>query len=233
MWLDDATAAQVAAVVALAFAGVFVGLVILDVQRSRQETAQPVRIMLSEVAYNAFVTASTALFPCGALLTLARWVAPTVAEGGWLTLLVTLGLGLGAMALLRAAATHAEALPTAPVPDFMRCDGDFLAVAGEPNPLASWCGYLRFEGHGVCRIQPSADAPGAPLVAEWSVHAIDTLRIEPLPPGRADLPLLFVRGGEVGLTDASLSETLELAHTASGPAVCRLSFVPDEDDGHG
>ena len=81
----------------------------------------------------------------------------------------------------------------------------------------------------MCRVQKTAESVES-ITCEWQVYADNVVRIV-LPqsrPAHVAATEIFVRGGEVSLTDASLNETVELSLTADGAAVSRFTFVPEE-----
>ena len=215
-------------IVALALSAGFVGLFVYDVHQTRSADAPPAR-MLSELAFNAFMNACCLLAAGAALLLLVHWTLPLLTSD-WRTVLLT-ALGItGALIALRTCLSRAKSLPTFEIPDFMRCDGAFVAAAGSTHPLEEWCGWIRFEGHGTCRIQRSAESE-AYLTCEWHTHAGGTLRIVLPAEGRpVGAPAeLFARGTDADLTDASLEdEVIDVCLAADGPPACQLTFVPEE-----
>ena len=209
---------------------VFGTLFAYDVYRTQTGSSSGAqKRMLSELMFNAFMGSCCVLFAGGVLFQLARWLLPLL-TGDLITALITIIAGSVGLAALRAFSTHAADLPTDPIPDFMRCDGEFVAVTGYANPLSSWCGWIRFEGHGACRIQASADASSS-VSGDWHVMpGGNALRIAlrgQSHPTEA-VAELFVSGGDASLTDATVNETVEVSLTAAGQAACRFSFVPDE-----
>lgn len=204
-----------------ALACTFVGLFAYDVHRTRRASQQPTH-MLSELAFNWFMNSSMAVFAGAVLLKLASLAGKdlvTAAVASCATIAVCVGI--------HAAATRAEEVPTDSVPDFMRCDGEFVVPSGSSlvNPLASWCGWLRFEGHGTCRIQSSAESAQW-ITCTWHVEA-KALRIAIPQEARAALNVreLYARQGDS-------EDTVDVGLAAGSAPVCCFIFVPDEADDH-
>ena len=209
----------------------FFGLFALDVHRSRT-AAGPQRALLSELVFNGVMNASVGLFAVASVVGLAWRISTSLDADSLMSLAVAATLGTGGIALFVFLAKRGADLPEDAIPDFMRCDGEFVAAPGADNPLAAWCGWLRFEGHGECRLQPTA-ASDVSLLCTWHTHGDEMLRIAlpALGPGELRRPFeLFVRGSDVGLTDANLTEVVLVSLTAEGPPLCRLTFVPEEHD---
>lgn len=210
----------------------FVGLFVLDVYRTRKNPDAPMR-MLSEIAFNFAMNASIAVMAFAVL----RWFAQLVADlyGGRSdprVALATAVASMGVVAAMYVSGQRGAELPTAPIPDYLRCDGEFVAEkrGGDENPLDAWCGWIRFEGHGMCRVQQAAESTKH-VYCEWRVHEENVIRIvlpEPRPVPLAPAEL-FVRGREVeSVTDANLSESVDISLAADGPPVRRFTFIPEE-----
>lgn len=213
------------------FVGIFIVLFVYDVYRSRSSSAAP--SMLSELFFNSLMHVSVAGFAFAVVHSLGSWSLSHVWPGNGAAVTTKI-FAVAAVVVSWSSLAFAsvvffkrvQAMPANPVPDFLRCDGEFVAPPGDSvvNPLGSWCGWIRFEGHGACRIQHSAGSTLA-LSCEWSVQG-ESLRIAvPLTPDGTPPPHavreLFMRGGTVeGTIDVSLSE--------SGASVCRFTFEPEE-----
>lgn len=109
------------------------------------------------------------------------------------------------------------------VPVFMLCDGAFHLEPG--SELASrlvWCGWLRFEGHGLGSAkQRDADGPDvAEVRGSWSVADAHTVRFE------CPREVLLLREGPRVDT---LRVSIEGEPTA-GSAV--YTFVPEDPEEH-
>lgn len=210
-------------------AGTFAALFAYDVYRSRTAMSQPKR-MLSELVFNAVMSGCMILMACGVAAGVLRWLESLITSG-WTNVLTAVCMVAAAATALRRAAMYAAELPATPIPDFMRCDGEFVATPGDPHPMCSWCGWLRFEGHGACRVRASVEARTA-LTCEWHVHAADTLRVVVPPAARSPhTPAeFFVRGAEVDLMDATLTDTILVSVDVDSDATpaLRMSFVAEE-----
>ena len=218
-----------APIAVLALSAGFLGLFVYDVHQTRSAKDAPPARMLSELAFNAFMNACCLLAVGVALLQFARWILPLLTSDLRTVVLTALVIAVTLVAL-RTCLMREKSLPTFEIPDFMRCDGEFVAAAGSTNPLDEWCGWIRFEGHGTCRIQRSAESD-AYLTCEWHTHAGGTLRIVLPAEGRpAGAPAeLFARGTDADPTDASLEgEVVDVCLAADGPPACRLTFEPEE-----
>ena len=221
-----------------AMSGTFVCLFAYDVHRSRRaEGTQPVERMLSEIAFNAVLGASMCMSLGAVLLKLVGWLA---VDASWSSLLAAIAACTFLFAALRTAMHRADAIGEYAIPDFMRCDGDFELVPGETSPIGRWCGWLRFEGHGTCRITPTEESPhmpdhlrSPPLTCVWHAHGAGVLRIvvpEEGRPARVRHSELFVRRGEERWWRGALREVVELSLTEQGAPVCRLAFVPEDEE---
>mmetsp|Transcript_56345 Transcript_56345/g.103392 ORF Transcript_56345/g.103392 Transcript_56345/m.103392 type:complete len:136 (-) Transcript_56345:44-451(-) len=126
------------------------------------------------------------------------------------------------IALLRAAPRAAKA-EADPVPDFLKCDGWFVPTTGETHHLVTWCGWLRFDGHGCCTVQKSEDDLLG-ITGEWDVQ-IDVVHITLLLDGKSSHAAaeLFLRRGTV-------EDTVDVSLTADGALACNYTFVPEEHD---
>ena len=196
----------------------FVGLFAYDVYRTNRAAEQPQR-MFSELAFNGLLHLCTIL----ALFAIVNHAASWLRETSWTVSSLAISLLVAAIGALRVAAQRAAELPADPVPDFMRCDGEFVAPPGDSlvNPLASWCGWIRFEGHGSCRVQRSA-ASCDWMTCEWHVRPgclQICMPVEGRPPHAATE--LYVREGDA-------ADTIDVSLSADGAPVCRFTFVPEE-----
>ena len=218
---------------------VFVGLFVLDVYRTKRNPDAPMR-MLSEVAFNVAMNGSMVLLALASVRSFWSLLV-SLSDIDWRMAVAAAVTGVGCVWGLITSGQRGAELPTAPIPDFLRCDGEFVAVKEVGNArrgeggdgavrLDSWFGWLRFEGHGACRIQRSAESVEY-ITCEWRVHAENVIQVvlpQPPPACAGGATELYVSGGEVSLTDASLSESINVSLTVDGAPVCRLSFVPEE-----
>ena len=205
-----------------AFVCLFIGLFAYDVYRTRSasdgQQQQPAR-MLSELAFNGLMQATLLGFACALVRGVVEWAR--AADGA--TAAATIVAGVAALGVGLVATRRAAELPADSVPDFLRCDGEFVAPPGDSlvNPLASWCGWIRFEGHGSCRVQRAAESAVA-VDCTWHAHA-GGLRIDVPLEGRPPHAVgeLFVHGGDA-------EDGVDVSVSAAGPPVCRFTFVPEE-----
>ncbi|KAL1522050.1 hypothetical protein AB1Y20_021695 [Prymnesium parvum] len=108
--------------------------------------------------------------------------------------------------------------PVAEVPGFVLCDGHFEASAPH-GELSGWCGWIRFEGHGECKIRPS-EASVDEWSGRWSALDAETVRIAISGDGRGARGALLMRdGGEV--------DTIHLSAEGSAAPPTLFTFVPD------
>jgi hypothetical protein len=194
----------------------FAALFAFDVHRTRAHPNRPQR-MYSELAFKGFLAACAAVFGGALVLRAVRLLQtePTTA-------LLAIGGGGGTLgAFLWLAASGEKSADVEYVPAFVTCDGEFVAAPGAASPLAAWCGWVRFEGHGTCRIQKSAADFDAGFTAEWRAQA-GTVRIL-LPSSRpvGACAELFVRGTEE-------DEVIDVSTTADFAAPCRYTFAGEE-----
>lgn len=63
-----------------------------------------------------------------------------------------------------------------PVPGFVLCDGHFEPSYPHSGGLTDWCGWIRFEGHGECKIQCSEESSHE-IVGQWKASDENTVRI--------------------------------------------------------
>ena len=116
--------------------------------------------------------------------------------------------------------------PLHAVPAFVLCDGHF-EVSQPSGSLSEWCGWIRFEGHGECKLRLTEGSTDE-SVGVWKVVDDETVRIEISQgmPGRLEALLLregseintihlSVEGGDadpllfVFVTEEKISETTE------------------------
>ena len=174
--------------------------------------------MLSELLFNGLMYGSMAAFAVAVLLQLLSWFRSDTSTASIATCAIA-----SMIIALRAAAVRGDQVPVDPVPDFMRCDGDFVApCSGIVNPLAAWCGWIRFEGHGTCRIQSCAESSKW-VTGTWHVSAT-SLAIEIPEEARVSHGVneLYVRQGDDN--DGSVDISL----TREGAPLCRFTFVSEE-----
>jgi hypothetical protein len=81
--------------------------------------------------------------------------------------------------------------PALTIPAFMTMDGAYVAdPAEQPGDVASWFGWLRLEGHGICALR-RGEAHMATTVADWDVVDDRTVRLTLRPPTDGSKPPPF------------------------------------------
>ena len=84
------------------------------------------------------------------------------------------------------------------VPSFMLCDGHFVLSENSVAPkLSSWCGWIRFEGHGAYVIR-KVESSEVDLVGQWSIIDDSTVRLSK--PAGAEARVLMIRDDLLMLT---------------------------------
>lgn len=109
------------------------------------------------------------------------------------------------------------------VPAFVLCDGHFALEGGElAAQLESWCGWLRFEGHGGVIVRRREESV-AELRGTWRVVGDgETVCLElTAAPGEAARPPLLLREGPA---EGSIRLAIEGVR-----GDCVATFVPEED----
>ena len=107
------------------------------------------------------------------------------------------------------------------VPSFMLCDGHFVLSENSVAPkLSSWCGWIRFEGHGAYVIR-KVESSVVDLVGQWSIVDDSTVRLSK--PAGAEAKVLMIREGpDVDTLFVSIEDD------DYGPAAI-FRFVPEEE----